>query len=140
LTEAEKHGVSHVTHLYNGMRGLHHREPGVVGFVYMSDAFVEIISDGIHSRPEIVKLAYDNITSDRMIILYDAMRAEGLPDGCYGLGGQEVKVADNEARLADGTLPGGVLTMDQAVKNMLTFTGCGGPDIVTMPSYNPAKK
>ena len=140
LTEAEKHGVSHVTHLYNGMRGLHHREPGVVGFAYMSDAFVEIISDGIHSRPEMVKLAYDNITSDRMIMITDAMRAQGLPDGCYDLGGQEVNVAGNEARLADGTLAGSVLTMDQAVKNMLAFTGCGWPDIVKMSSYNPARE
>src|SRR5699024_9052015 len=140
LIEAEKNGVSHVTHLYNGMRGLHHREPGVVGFAYMSDAFVEIISDGIHSRPEMVKLAYDNITSDRMIMITDAMRAQGLPDGRYDLGGQEVNVVGNEARLADGTLAGSVLTMDQAVRNMLGFTGCGWPDIVKMSSYNPARE
>ncbi|AKG74561.1 N-acetylglucosamine-6-phosphate deacetylase [Salinicoccus halodurans] len=138
LLEAEKNGVSHVTHLYNGMRGLHHREPGVVGFSYMSSAFIEIISDGIHSRPEMVKLAYDNITSDRMIMITDAMRAQGLPDGEYDLGGQDVHVVRNEARLADGTLAGSVLTMDQAVRNMLDFTGCGWTDIVKMSSYNPA--
>lgn len=138
LLEAEKNGVSHVTHLYNGMRGLHHREPGVVGFSYMSNAFIEIISDGIHSRPEMVKLAYDNITSDRMIMITDAMRAQGLPDGEYDLGGQAVSVVGNEARLADGTLAGSVLTMDQAVRNMLNFTRCGWTDIVKMSSYNPA--
>ncbi len=138
LLEAEKNGVSHVTHLYNGMRGLHHREPGVVGFSYMSDAYVEIISDGIHSRPEMVKFAYDTISSDRMIMITDAMRAQGLPDGQYDLGGQEVHVTGNEARLADGTLAGSVLTMDQAVRNMLEFTGCGWTDIVKMSSYNPA--
>ena len=138
LLNAEKHGLTHVTHLYNGMRGLHHREPGVVGFSYMSDAFVEIILDGIHSNPEMVKLAYDNITSDRMIIITDAMRAQGLPDGAYDLGGQEVNVRGNEARLADGTLAGSVLTMNQAVKNMRAFTGCGWTDIVKMTSYNPA--
>ncbi|WP_411842386.1 N-acetylglucosamine-6-phosphate deacetylase [Salinicoccus sp. HZC-1] len=138
LQEAGKNGVSHVTHLYNGMRGLHHREPGVVGFSYMSDAYVEIISDGIHSNPEMVKFAYDTITSDRMIMITDAMRAQGLPDGQYDLGGQEVHVAGNEARLEDGTLAGSVLTMDQAVRNMLEFTGCGWTDIVKMSSYNPA--
>ena len=138
LLNAEKNGLTHVTHLYNGMRGLHHREPGVVGFSYMSDASVEIIADGIHSNPEMVKLAYDNITSDRMVIITDAMRAQGLPDGAYELGGQKVHVRGNEARLADGTLAGSVLTMNQAVKNMRAFTGCGWTDIVKMTSYNPA--
>src|SRR5699024_6948361 len=140
LREVETDGVSGVTHLCHRMRGLHQREPGVVGFAYMPDAFVEIISDGIHSRPEMVKLAYDNIPSDRMIMITDAMRAHGLPDGRYDLGGQEVNVVGNEARLADGTLAGSVLTMDQAVRNMLGFTGCGWPDIVKMSSYNPARE
>src|SRR5699024_12837739 len=90
LGRAYRHGLTHVTHLYNGMRGLHHREPGVVGFSYMSDAFVEIILDGIHSNPEMVKLAYDNITSDRMIIITDAMHDQSLHAGAYDLGGPHV--------------------------------------------------
>lgn len=138
LLDARKNGVAHVTHLYNGMRALHHREPGVVGFSYMSDAFVEIIADGVHSNPEMVKLAYENITSDRMIMITDAMRAQGLPDGQYDLGGQEVHVTGKEARISDGTLAGSVLQMNQAVKNMFEFTDCGWTDIVKMSSYNPA--
>ncbi|WP_342387433.1 N-acetylglucosamine-6-phosphate deacetylase [Salinicoccus bachuensis] len=138
LKKAQDNGLTHVTHLYNGMRGLHHREPGVVGFSYMSDAYVELISDGIHSKPEMVKLAFDVITSDRLVMITDAMRAQGLPDGEYDLGGQAVHVAGDEARLSDGTLAGSVLTMKQAVRNMRAFTGCGWQDIVRMSAYNPA--
>ncbi|CAM4279403.1 N-acetylglucosamine-6-phosphate deacetylase [Lacicoccus alkaliphilus] len=136
LEDARRHGLQHITHLYNGMRGLHHREPGVVGYSFLGDAYVELIADGIHSAPEMVKLAYDNITSGRMIMITDAMRAQGLGDGVYDLGGQEVFVEGGAARLADGTLAGSVLTMKQAVKNMFEFTGCGWTDIVRMTSYN----
>lgn len=136
LEDAYRHGLAHVTHLYNGMRGLHHREPGVVGYSFMGDACVEIIADGVHSNPQMVKLAYDNITSDRMIMITDAMRAQGAGDGRYDLGGQEVFVEGNTARLEGGALAGSVLTMKQAVKNMLEFTGCGWTDIVRMTSFN----
>lgn len=139
LGDARRHGLKHITHLYNGMRGLHHREPGVVGYSFMGDAHVELIADGIHSTPEMVKLAYDNISSKRMIMITDAMRAQGLGDGKYDLGGQVVFVQDGAARLADGTLAGSVLTMKQAVKNMFDFTDCGWTDIVRMTSYNALK-
>ena len=139
LKEAYNHGLRHITHLYNGMRGLHHREPGVVGYSFLSDAYVEIIADGVHSNPEMVRLAYDNITSSRMIMITDAMRAQGLPDGGYDLGGQNVHVTGNEARLQNGSLAGSVLTMKQAVKNMFEFTDCGWTDIVKMTSYNALK-
>ncbi|MFD2831458.1 N-acetylglucosamine-6-phosphate deacetylase [Corticicoccus populi] len=139
LTHAHQNGMQNITHLYNGMRGLHHREPGVVGFSYLGDANVEIIADGIHSLPVMVNLAYKNITSDRMILITDAMRAQGLPDGVYDLGGQDVHVKGNEARLASGSLAGSVLTMDQAVKNMFEFTDCGWIDIVKMTAYNTVK-
>lgn len=139
LTEAYDNGMRHVTHLYNGMRGVHHREPGTVGYSYMGDAYVEIIADGIHSIPQMVKFAYDNITAGRMIMITDAMRAQNLPDGIYDLGGQDVHVKGDEARLSSGSLAGSVLTMDKAVKNMFTFTDCGWSDIVKMTSYNIAK-
>ncbi|MXQ51964.1 N-acetylglucosamine-6-phosphate deacetylase [Salinicoccus hispanicus] len=138
LKKAQDNGLSHITHLYNGMRGLHHREPGVVGFSYLEQPYVEIIVDGIHSRPEMVKLAYETITPERLILITDAMRAQGLPDGEYDLGGQAVHVSGNEARLSDGTLAGSVLTMQQAISNMRDFTGCSWPDIVRMTAYNPA--
>ena len=139
LKDATGHGLRHITHLYNGMRGLHHREPGVVGYSFLGDSYVEIIADGIHSNPEMVRLAYDNITSSRIIMITDAMRAQGLPDGEYDLGGQNVYVNGNEARLESGALAGSVLTMEQAVKNMFEFTDCGWTDIVRMTSYNALK-
>lgn len=139
LEEAYSHGLKHVTHLYNGMRGLHHREPGVVGYSFLGDSYVEIIADGVHSKPEMVRLAYDNITSSRMIMITDAMRAQGLPAGEYDLGGQIVHVTGNEARLKSGALAGSVLTMEQAVKNMFEFTDCGWTDIVKMTSHNAFK-
>ncbi len=136
LEEARRHGLKHITHLYNGMRGLHHREPGVVGYSFIGDAYVEIIADGIHSNPEMVKLAYRNITSRRMIMITDAMRAQGLGDGRYDLGGQAVSVEGDEARLRGGALAGSVLTMKRAVKNMIDYTGCSWTDIVRMTSFN----
>lgn len=138
LKQAEDDGLSHITHLYNGMRGLHHREPGVVGFSYLAGPYVEIIADGVHSKPEMVKLAYNTITAERLILITDAMRAQGLPEGEYDLGGQTVTVSGNEARLSDGTLAGSVLTMQEAIRNMRDFTGCSWPDIVRMSAYNPA--
>src|SRR5690625_4904325 len=139
LGKAYRHGLRHITHLYNGMRGLHHREPGIVGYSHLGDSYVEIIADGVHSKPEMVRLAYDNLTSSRMIMITDAMRAQGLPDGEYDLGGQNVHVNGNEARLESGALAGSVLTMEQAVKTMFEFTDCGWTDIVKMTSYNALK-
>lgn len=136
LEDAYSHGLKHITHLYNGMRGMHHREPAAVGYSFLGGSYVEIIADGVHSAPEMVRLAYDNITSSRMIMITDAMRAQGLPDGEYDLGGQNVRVTGNEARLENGTLAGSVLTMKQAVKNMFGFTDCSWTDIVKMTSYN----
>ncbi|WP_147535609.1 N-acetylglucosamine-6-phosphate deacetylase [Bacillus marasmi] len=134
-------GARQVTHLYNQMSPLHHREPGVVGAALLQDGLkAEIIVDGIHSRPEMVKLCFKQKGSDGMILITDAMRAKGLGDGTYDLGGQVVTVQGGRASLADGTLAGSVLTMGQAVKNMLQYTGCSLAHIIEMASINPAKQ
>ena len=139
--EAIDAGISHVTHLYNGMRGLHHREPGVLGAAYLRDELmVELIADGIHCRPEMVKLAYDQITSDRMILITDSLRAKWLNDGTYDLGGQPVKVNGKTATLADGTLAGSILKMNDACKNMIHYTNCTMQDLIKMTAENPAKE
>ncbi|KYG35394.1 N-acetylglucosamine-6-phosphate deacetylase [Priestia endophytica] len=141
IDEAIQTGLSHVTHLYNGMRGLHHREPGVLGAAYLrKELFVELITDGIHCRPEMVKLAYDQITSDRMILITDSLRAKWLKNGTYDLGGQPVNVDDTTATLADGTLAGSILKMNDAIKNTINYTNCSLEDIVKMTSVNPAKQ
>lgn len=136
-----KAGASHVTHLYNGMRGLHHREPGVVGASLLHDELTtELIADGIHVRPELIALTYKQKGNERVVLVTDAMRAKCLGDGQYDLGGQKVTVQNETATLKDGTLAGSIIKMSTAVKNMMQFTGCSISDIIQMTSVNPAKK
>lgn len=135
-------GANQVTHMFNGMSGVHHREPGVAGSALLLDKLdIELIVDGIHIHPEMVKLAWKTKGTDRCLLITDSMRAKGFPDGNYELGGQAVTVEDNKATLtSDGTLAGSVLKMNDAVANMLAFTGCSLEDAIQMASYNPARK
>jgi len=133
-------GLSHVTHTFNAMRGLHHREPGVVGAALTSpELTVEVIADGIHIHPIVLKILTKIKESEKVVLITDAMRAAGLKEGTYDLGGQEVIVAKGQARLKDGTLAGSVLTMDKAVKNMVSKVGVLLPRAIQMASFNPAK-
>lgn len=141
IYEAIQAGTTHVTHLYNGMRGLHHREPGVLGAAYLRDElYVELIADGIHCRPEMIKLAYNQITSERMILITDSLRAKWLEKGTYDLGGQPVYVNETKATLSDGTLAGSILKMNDAIKNTMEYTDCSMTDIIKMTAENPAKQ
>ncbi|MFC7373262.1 N-acetylglucosamine-6-phosphate deacetylase [Fictibacillus iocasae] len=134
-------GVTHGTHLYNGMRGIHHRDPGTAGGVLLLDEIMaEIIADGVHCDKEMVKMAYKLKGSSKLVLVTDAMRAKCLGDGMYTLGGQAVKVEDGKAMLSDGTLAGSVLSMNDAVQNVITFTGCSFEEIAKMTSENPAKE
>ncbi|MBO1515693.1 N-acetylglucosamine-6-phosphate deacetylase [Metabacillus bambusae] len=140
VLEAIENGLSHVTHLFNQMTGLHHRDPGIVGAAFLRDELmVEIIVDGIHVRPEIVNLAYNQITDERMILITDSMRAKWLKNGVYDLGGQMVTVKDGHALLDENTLAGSVLKMKDAFKNIQEFTGCDIKSAIKMASENPAK-
>jgi N-acetylglucosamine-6-phosphate deacetylase len=133
-------GLTHVTHLFNQMRGLHHREPAAVGSALLKDElFVEMIVDGIHIHPEMVRLAYKQKPLDKMLLITDAMRAKGLSDGNYDLGGQHVFVRDGKVTLKNGTLAGSVLKMNVALKNMMMFTGCSLEEAIMMASANPAR-
>lgn len=134
-------GVNHVTHLFNGMRGLHHRDPGVAGAALLhSELMAEMIVDGIHIHPEIVKLAFLQKGVDHIILITDSMRAKWLEDGISSLGGQTVIVRDGKALLENGALAGSTLKMNDAINNMMNFTGCSLQDVVKMASYNPAKQ
>lgn len=134
-------GASHVTHLFNQMRGLHHREPGVVGAVLLHDELkAELIVDGIHVHPAMVKLAYQQKQRDGLILITDAMRAKCLKNGHYDLGGQDVKVEDGKAVLADGTLAGSILRLGDGLKNIMAYTGCSLRDAIEMAAANPAKQ
>lgn len=138
---AIENGVTQATHLYNQMRGLHHREPGVVGAVLLSESVkAEIIADGIHVRPEMIKLAYKVKGSDGTILITDSMRAKCLKNGIYDLGGQDVYVTDEKAVLKDGTLAGSILKLGNAFKNIISFTDCSIHEAIAMAAVNPAKQ
>jgi N-acetylglucosamine-6-phosphate deacetylase len=134
-------GANHVTHLYNQMKALHHREPGVVGAAFLKEELkAELIVDGVHVHPEMVKLAYKQKGKTGLILITDSMRAKCLKNGHYDLGGQDVSVQDGRAVLSDGTLAGSILRLGQGVKNILAFTGCKLEDAVEMAAVNPAKQ
>lgn len=138
-TEAVDAGVRHFTHCFNAMTGLHHREPGVVGAaMYHEQLSTELIADGIHVHPAVMKILYRVKTPERLALVSDSMRAAAMGEGTYDLGGQEVHVQDNQAKLADGTLAGSILTLNRAVGNMVTLSGVSLPDAVEMASLTPA--
>ena len=140
LKELEQLGDTHLTHYFNGMRGIHHREPGVAGFGLMGRPFVELICDGIHVSKDMVKFAYNFIGPERLMLITDAMPAQGLEDGTYPFGGQEVVLKNGEARLKSGSLAGSVVSIKESIKNMKEFTNCTWMDIVKMTSYNQSKR
>ncbi|MDF2858880.1 MAG: N-acetylglucosamine-6-phosphate deacetylase [Neobacillus sp.] len=134
-------GAKQVTHLFNGMRGIHHREPGVAGSsLLFKELMVELIADGIHVRPEMMKLVINAKGTDGIILITDAMRAKGLKNGIYDLGGQDVSVADGQALLADGTLAGSILKMNDSLKNIISAAQIPLAIAVKMASANPAKQ
>ncbi len=140
VREASEKGVKCITHTYNGQRGLHHRDIGVVGGAFSLDnVATEIICDLIHVSAPAIKLLIKNKPHDKVILITDAMRAKGLEDGISELGGQTVYVKNGEARLENGALAGSTLKMNVAVKNLVKSCGvpfCGAVDFATI---NPAK-
>ncbi|MGD6849546.1 N-acetylglucosamine-6-phosphate deacetylase [Rossellomorea aquimaris] len=141
IGEAIDAGLSHVTHLFNQMSGLHHREPGIVGASFLrKELMVELISDGIHVRPEVVQLAFDQITDERLILITDSMRAKCLKNGQYDLGGQMVTVKDGKALLDEDTLAGSVLKMKDAFTNIQEFTTGDMRSAIKMTAENPARQ
>ncbi len=135
-------GHCHATHLFNGMRGLHHREPGVLAACLLSEnVALELIVDGIHLEPQVVKMVLRTAGPERVCLITDAMAAAGRPDGQYELGGLAVTVEGGKAYLTEGhNIAGSTLTMDAAVRNMVRKVGVSLPDAVRMASLNPARE
>ncbi|KQL18103.1 N-acetylglucosamine-6-phosphate deacetylase [Cytobacillus solani] len=134
-------GARQATHLFNGMRPFHHREPGVVGAVLLEERIkTELIADFLHSHPDALNLAFRLKGASGIILITDAMRAKGLPYGDYDLGGQTVSVTEDGAHLSNGSLAGSVLTLDQAVRNFKKTTNCSLQELVSMTSANAAKQ
>jgi N-acetylglucosamine-6-phosphate deacetylase len=138
-SKALEAGVGWATHLFNAMRPLHHREPGVIGAVLEAAIPCGIIADGIHVHPSLVKLAYRLKGPLGLTLVTDAMAALGMPPGTYELSEHQVFVTGQDARLADGTLAGSLLRMDQALRNAMTFCDCSLFDAVRMASLAPAR-
>lgn len=139
--QLEESKASHITHLFNGQLGIHHREAGVAGFgLLKEDVNVELIVDGFHIVPPMVKFAYKTKGADGIVLITDSMRAKGIPEGESELGGQKVFVKDKQARLKNGSLAGSVLTFNDAFKNMIRFSGCSIEEAVKMSSVNQAKE
>lgn len=134
-------GATHATHMFNAMTHLHHREPGVVpALLNENKVMVELIPDDFHLHPAIIKMVYQCKGKDGIVLVTDAMRAKGLKDGKYDLGGQEVHVVNGKALLSDQkTLAGSTISMLTAIKNMVAFTECSLADALTMATANPAK-
>lgn len=139
VNEAVKNGANSFTHLFNGMRGIHHREPGTAGAALVSDAYAEIIADGIHLHPEIIKLTVKAKGIDKIIAVTDAMQATGLSDGEYPFGGKTVYVRDGVARIKEGNLAGSTLALDRAVLNIARFADIPLEEAVRAATINPAR-
>ena len=135
--EAFRQGVGQATHLFNGMAALDHREPGPAGAVLDSEQVrAELICDGIHIHPAMLRLAF-RILGSRAVVVSDSMRAAGMPDGEYTLGGQKVCVRQGAALLRDGTLAGSTTNLHQELRNLLRF-GIPLAQAVKAMTLNPA--
>jgi N-acetylglucosamine-6-phosphate deacetylase len=131
-------GATSATHTYNAMRCLDHKDPGILEVVLTTDElFAELICDGIHNLPELVRLWWRAKGPERAILVTDAMSATGMPDGEYKLGGFPVQVADGRATIGD-VLAGSVLTLDRALENFLKFTGATVEQGLRLMTVNPA--
>ncbi|HEV2486041.1 MAG TPA: N-acetylglucosamine-6-phosphate deacetylase [Terracidiphilus sp.] len=131
-------GATSATHTFNAMRALDHREPGILGVVLTTGSvYAELICDGIHTAPELVRLWYLAKGSERGILVTDAMSATGMPDGEYQLGGFPVQVANGRA-MARGVLAGSVLTLDRALMNFVEYTGVAVDEALRLLTVNPA--
>lgn len=136
--DAIKHGAKCLTHTFNAMPGLHHRDPGPVGAAIDKDIYVQVICDGLHIHESVIKMLYRTFTSDRMILISDSMRATGLADGEYEFGGQQVIVKNSVARTKDGAIAGSTSTLLQCVKKAIEF-GIPEADVFKMASETPAR-
>ncbi|WP_439793425.1 N-acetylglucosamine-6-phosphate deacetylase [Photobacterium leiognathi] len=139
VTTAHQHGADCGVHLFNGMSGLHHREPGCAGAVLFHDMLAELIADGIHVHPVMMQLAYRMKGYQQLALITDCMRAGGLSDGKYQLGAQMITVTNGEARTDDGSLAGSTCSLDQALRNMIMLAGVPEWEAVQMATSVPAK-
>jgi N-acetylglucosamine-6-phosphate deacetylase len=132
-------GASHVTHLFNAMRPFHHRDPGIIGAAFdHSTVTVELIADGVHLDPTTVRMAIRLFGPDRVALVSDATPPAGVGRGVFKLGNDEAHIVGDRMVLADGTIAGGIETMDQLVRNVVQWKCATLPEAVRMASTVPA--
>lgn len=132
-------GASQATHIFNGMVGLHHREPGTVGGILDDDRLLaQVICDGVHLHPAVIRLILAVKTTNRIVLITDSVRGTGLADGDYEHKGQRFSVRDGVARTPEGGLSGSTLTLDQALRNFIAFTGVSVEEALKTVTLVPA--
>jgi N-acetylglucosamine-6-phosphate deacetylase len=140
LAAAEDQGVTAVTHLFNAMPQMGHRSPGTVGGTLASKELIAcLIADGLHVDPLVIDVAWSILGPRRTVLVSDSIAALGVGDGQYDLGGVRVEVRSGTATNPDGALAGSTLSMDQAVRNLIEYTGCTLHDACRAASTNPAR-
>lgn len=140
IVEAVRLGLSHATHTFNAMTPLNHREPGVVGAVLsMPEVRCELIADTIHVHPAVMRILYAAKGRDGVVLITDAVRCAGLPEGEYAIDERKVMVKDGAVRLPDGTLAGSNLTMEVALRNFMQATGEPLENVWQTSSLNAAR-
>lgn len=137
--EAINMGASNITHTFNGMSGLNHRNPGVVGAALTTNVYCEVIADEIHILKDLFQFILNNKGEDKVILITDSIEAGGLEDGEYSLGGQKVIVKSNQARLESGSLAGSVMPLNKMVYNFMKNTNLDMKKVIKLASINPAK-
>ena len=136
--EAVRKGAHLFTHLFNAMRAVHQREPGgAIAAMLLPEACLELIADGHHLHPEILRLVVRAKQNEKIILITDAISAAGMEEGKFPMWGFDAIIKDGTAQLPDGTLAGSILTLNRAVKNMVLFTGIPIKEAIAMASINP---
>jgi N-acetylglucosamine-6-phosphate deacetylase len=135
-----KAGITQATHLFNAMTPIHHRSPGPVPAVLESkDVFAQVIPDGVHLHPSLLRLLWPILGPDRFITITDGIRALGLPDGTYEYNGMRFESKNGAARYRDGTLIGTAVGLNELVRRLSDFTGCSMDDALTTATCTPAR-
>jgi len=133
-------GINHVTHLFNAMPGMHHRTPGPLGAIFeRSDMTVQVIVDGVHVHPSMIRLAWTGLGAGRFVTITDGIQAMGLPDGHYLYNGVDYETREGAARYHDGTLIGTALGLNQMMARLMEFTGCSRVEAIRTVTENPAR-
>ncbi len=135
--EAIKAGASHISHLFNAMNGIHHREPGLIGAFWDNDVYGELICDGFHIHPSVIRLMFKS-NAEKIILISDSISAAGLSDGEYFSGGQRITVHDKKATLQNGTIAGSTISLYDGLKNAIAY-GIPPEQATLSATISPAK-